>query len=144
MKIAMIGTGYVGLVTGVCLSHLGHTVACIDADVAKIDNIKRGVIPIYETGLNRLLHQCVQQGRLSFTNDLQQGIKGCAAVFICVGTPSRSDGSADVSAVFAVAERIACIADDTIVVVDKSTVPVGKLTQVTPRDHGRCPVKLST
>ncbi len=130
MKIAMIGTGYVGLVTGVCLSHLGHTVTCIDSNTQKITHLKKGKIPIYESGLARLLTQCVEQHRLFFTDNFKQGIQECSALFICVGTPSQPDGNADVSHVFAVAEKIAHTAPDNIVIVDKSTVPVGTADKV--------------
>ena len=125
MKIAMIGTGYVGLVTGVCLSHLGHTVTCVDMNSEKIAHIKKGNIPIYESRLSRLVTQCVEQNRLFFTDDFTDGIKDCNAIFICVGTPSNKDGSADLSAVYTVAEKIAKTATRKVAVVNKSTVPIG-------------------
>ncbi len=126
MKIAMIGTGYVGLVSGVCFSDFGHDVVCVDKDPAKIERLIRGEIPIYEPGLDALLERNVAAGRLSFTLDLAHALAGAEAVFIAVGTPTRrGDGHADLSYVMAAAEEIARTAQEPIVVVTKSTVPVG-------------------
>jgi UDPglucose 6-dehydrogenase len=126
MKIAMIGSGYVGLVSGACFSDFGHDVVCVDKDPAKIDALKAGRMPIYEPGLDALVAGNVKAGRLSFTTDLKAGIAGADAVFIAVGTPSRrGDGHADLSYVFAAAKEIAEQADAPCVVVTKSTVPVG-------------------
>ena len=126
MKIAMIGTGYVGLVSGVCLSDFGHEVVCVDKDAAKVERLKRGEVPIFEPGLDRLLAKNVEAGRLSFTLDLPEALDGAEAVFIAVGTPTRrGDGHADLTYVMAAAEEIAQAAPDGIVIVTKSTVPVG-------------------
>ena len=126
MRIAMIGTGYVGLVSGACFSDFGHDVVCVDKDAGKIDALQRGVMPIYEPGLDRLVESNVRGGRLSFTTDLAAGVAGAEAVFIAVGTPSRrGDGHADLSYVFGAAEEIARALTGPAVVVTKSTVPVG-------------------
>src|SRR3954470_16982702 len=126
MQIAMIGTGYVGLVSGACFSDFGHDVICVDKDAGKIDALQRGVMPIYEPGLDRLVESNVRGGRLSFTTDLAEGVAGAEAVFIAVGTPSRrGDGHADLSYVFGAAEEIARALTGPAVVVTKSTVPVG-------------------
>ncbi|MEM8803688.1 MAG: UDP-glucose/GDP-mannose dehydrogenase family protein [Pseudomonadota bacterium] len=131
MRIAMIGTGYVGLVSGVCFSDFGHDVVCVDKDASKIERLERGEIPIYEPGLDTLLSKNVEAGRLSFTLDLAEALEGCEAVFIAVGTPTRrGDGHADLTYVMAAAEEIAKTAKDYIVVVTKSTVPVGTNREV--------------
>nr|WP_255679712.1 UDP-glucose/GDP-mannose dehydrogenase family protein [Methylocystis sp. WRRC1] len=122
----MIGSGYVGLVSGACFADFGHKVICVDADASKIDRLKRGEIPIFEPGLDELVANNVRQGRLSFTTDLEPAVKGADAVFIAVGTPSRrGDGHADLSFVYAAAKTIASALDGFTVVVNKSTVPVG-------------------
>ncbi|MBV1925526.1 MAG: UDP-glucose/GDP-mannose dehydrogenase family protein [Rhodobacteraceae bacterium] len=126
MKIAMIGTGYVGLVSGVCFSDFGHDVVCVDKDPDKIEKLERGEVPIYEPGLQALMSNNVAAGRLTFTLDLAQAIDGAQAVFIAVGTPTRrGDGHADLSYVMAAAAEIAQAATDYLVIVTKSTVPVG-------------------
>ena len=126
MRIAMIGTGYVGLVSGVCFSDFGHEVTCVDKDAAKISRLRNGEVPIYEPGLEDLMARNVEAGRLSFTTDLADALKGAEAVFIAVGTPTRrGDGHADLSYVMAAAEEIAAAADPGVVIVTKSTVPVG-------------------
>ena len=131
MKIAMIGTGYVGLVSGICFSDFGHDVVCVDKDTSKIDALRRGEVPIYEPGLKELMAKNVDAGRLTFTLDLQEAITDADSVFIAVGTPTRrDDGHADLSYVYAAAEEIAKTAQDYIVVVTKSTVPVGTNRQV--------------
>ncbi|MCW8842078.1 MAG: UDP-glucose/GDP-mannose dehydrogenase family protein [Rhodobacteraceae bacterium] len=131
MKIAMIGTGYVGLVSGVCFSDFGHEVVCVDKDPSKIDALNRGVVPIYEPGLEALMAKNVEAGRLSFTLDLAEALEGVEAVFIAVGTPTRrGDGHADLSYMMAAAQEIAQTAKDYIVIVTKSTVPVGTNRQV--------------
>lgn len=122
----MIGTGYVGLVSGACFSDFGHDVVCVDKDARKIELLHQNVMPIYEPGLAELVASNVQAGRLSFTTDLTEGVKGADAVFIAVGTPSRrGDGHADLSYVFAAAEEIAAALEGPAVIVTKSTVPVG-------------------
>jgi UDPglucose 6-dehydrogenase len=126
MRIAMIGTGYVGLVSGACFSDFGHDVICVDKDERKIDALRRGVMPIFEPGLDDLVERNVRGGRLAFTTDLDEGVEGAEAVFIAVGTPSRrGDGHADLSYVFGAAEEIARALRGPAVVVTKSTVPVG-------------------
>ena len=131
MKIAMIGTGYVGLVSGICFSDFGHDVVCVDKDTSKIDALRRGEVPIYEPGLKELMAKNVDAGRLTFTLNLQEAITDADAVFIAVGTPTRrGDGHADLSYVYAAAEEIAKTAQDYIVVVTKSTVPIGTNRQV--------------
>ena len=126
MKIAMVGSGYVGLVSGACFADFGHDVVCIDKDPAKIDSLKAGIMPIYEPGLAELVTGNTKSGRLTFTTDLAAGISGARAIFIAVGTPSRrGDGHADLSYVYAVAEEVGQALTNDAVVVTKSTVPVG-------------------
>ncbi len=126
MKIAMIGTGYVGLVSGVCLSDFGHQVVCVDSNPDKIRQLEQGMVPIYEPGLDELLERNIAGGRLSFTTELAGAVDGADAVFIAVGTPARrGDGHADLSHVMAAAEEIADALTGPAVIVTKSTVPVG-------------------
>ncbi len=126
MRVAMIGTGYVGLVSGACFADFGHVVTCVDKDAAKIDQLNAGRMPIYEPGLEDLVAANVRDGRLSFALDGAEAIRSADAVFIAVGTPSRrGDGHADLSYVYAAAEEIADLIDGFTVVVTKSTVPVG-------------------
>jgi len=134
MRIAMIGTGYVGLVSGVCFSDFGHEVVCIDRNAGKIARLDRGEVPIFEPGLEALMHKNIAAGRLTFSTDLAAGMKGAEAVFIAVGTPARrGDGHADLSYVYAAAEEIAAQIDDYVVVITKSTVPVGTNREVARR-----------
>lgn len=126
MKIAMVGSGYVGLVSGACFADFGHDVVCIDKDQSKIDRLHDGIMPIYEPGLDALVENNVKAGRLSFETSLAEGIKGASAIFIAVGTPSRrGDGHADLSFVYAVAQEIGESLSNAAVIVTKSTVPVG-------------------
>jgi UDPglucose 6-dehydrogenase len=126
MRIAMIGTGYVGLVSGACFSDFGHHVTCVDLDARKIEALKQGKVPIFEPGLDELVERNVRGGRLDFTTDLAEGVADADAVFIAVGTPSRrGDGHADLSYVYGAAEQIARALRRPAVVVTKSTVPVG-------------------
>ncbi|QIG79504.1 UDP-glucose dehydrogenase family protein [Stakelama tenebrarum] len=126
MRIAMIGTGYVGLVSGACFSDFGHEVICVDKDARKIDLLEQNVMPIYEPGLAELVAGNVKAGRLSFTTNLAEAVKDADAIFIAVGTPSRrGDGHADLSYVFAAAREIAENLTRNSVIVTKSTVPVG-------------------
>lgn len=126
MKIAMVGSGYVGLVSGACFADFGHDVVCIDKDQSKIDRLDDGIMPIYEPGLDALVENNVKAGRLSFETSLAEGIKGASAIFIAVGTPSRrGDGHADLSFVYAVAQEIGESLSNAAVIVTKSTVPVG-------------------
>src|SRR5436189_2173953 len=131
MRIAMIGTGYVGLVSGACFSDFGHVVTCIDKDGAKIAQLRSGSIPIFEPGLQALVVANVQSGRLSFTTDAAQPIRDADAVFLAVGTPSRrGDGFADLSYIYEAARVVAeALAGFTVLVV-KSTVPVGTNDEV--------------
>ena len=126
MRVAMIGTGYVGLVSGACFADFGHVVTCVDKDASKIERLERGVMPIYEPGLDTLVAKNVEEGRLFFAVDGAKAIREADAVFIAVGTPSRrGDGHADLSYVYSAAEEIADLIDGFTVVVTKSTVPVG-------------------
>ena len=126
MKVTMIGSGYVGLVSGACFADFGHDVVCVDKDATKIDALKAGRIPIFEPGLDQLVASNVAAGRLSFTTDVTAGVAGADAVFIAVGTPSRrGDGHADLSYVYAAAAEISQAITGFTVIVDKSTVPVG-------------------
>ncbi len=126
MRVAMIGTGYVGLVSGACFADFGHTVTCVDRDASKIERLHQNIMPIYEPGLDDLVASNVRDGRLAFAVDGAEAIRTADAVFIAVGTPSRrGDGHADLSYVYAAAEEIADLIDGFTVVVTKSTVPVG-------------------
>lgn len=126
MRVAMIGTGYVGLVSGACFADFGHVVTCVDKDASKIERLRKGEIPIFEPGLEELVAQNVKAGRLTFTTEAEDAVAEADAVFIAVGTPSRrGDGHADLSYVYAAAEEIAQLMDGFTVVVTKSTVPVG-------------------
>jgi UDPglucose 6-dehydrogenase len=131
MRIAMIGTGYVGLVSGACFAKFGVEVTCVDKDEAKIEKLKRGEMPIYEPGLDNLVRDGFQNGRLTVTTDLRSAVRLADAVFIAVGTPSRrGDGHADLSYVYAAAKEIAMALEGYTVIVDKSTVPVGTGAEV--------------
>lgn len=126
MRVAMIGTGYVGLVSGACFADFGHEVTCVDKDASKVETLNAGGIPIYEPGLDLLVERNVREGRLSFTGDLVEAVRTADAVFIAVGTPSRrGDGYADLSYVYAAAKEVAEVMDGYTVIVTKSTVPVG-------------------
>ncbi len=130
MKVAIVGTGYVGLVTGTCFAETGLDVVCLDIDEKKIENLKKGIIPIYEPGLDRLIERNTENNRLFFTVDYQEAIKDSSAVFIAVGTPPGEDGSADLKYVLDVASEIGRLIEDYVVVVTKSTVPVGTAVKV--------------
>ena len=130
MRIAIIGTGYVGLVAGTCFAETGNDVICVDKDEAKISGLKDGVIPIYEPGLEELVKRNVAEGRLTFTTDLADAVRRSLVCFIAVGTPPGEDGSSDLTAVLAVATAIGKAMDGFKVVVDKSTVPVGTARRV--------------
>lgn len=131
MKIAMIGTGYVGLVSGVGFSDFGHEVVCVDTDTEKLARLEAGEMPIYEPGLKALVHRNVSAGRLSFSNDLAQAVAQAEAIFIAVGTPARrGDGHADLTALMIAAEEIAHALQGYAVIVTKSTVPVGTNAKV--------------
>jgi UDPglucose 6-dehydrogenase len=130
LKIAVMGSGYVGLVTGACFADLGVNVTCIDIDAGKIERLKQGDIPIYEPGLDAIIKPAAAAGRLTFTTSIAEGVAGRDVVFIAVGTPSDEDGSADLSYVLAAAKSIGQYIDRFTVVVDKSTVPVGTADKV--------------
>ena len=130
MNIAVIGTGYVGLVVGACLAETGNHVVCADVDAAKIDKLRQSVIPIYEPGLEQLVERNQRSGRLTFTTDVPGAIEGAAVIFIAVGTPRDEDGSADLRHVLSVAETIGRHMKHELVVVTKSTVPVGTAAKV--------------
>ena len=130
MKIAVVGTGYVGLVTGTCLAEVGVDVTCVDVNVEKIENLKKGILPIYEPGLEKLVHKNYEKGRLNFSTSLAESIKGAEVAFIAVGTPPGEDGSADLQYVLAVAREIGENMEDYCVVITKSTVPVGTAAKV--------------
>src|SRR5271157_1944297 len=123
-KLCVIGTGYVGLVTGTCFADLGNQVACLDIDEERILKLNQGIMPIYEPGLGELVEQNVRSGRLSFTTDYAEGLSEADFAFIAVGTPSGDDGEADLQYVRNAAESIANVLDHPIIVVNKSTVPV--------------------
>lgn len=130
MKIAVIGSGYVGLVAGACLAENGNDVICVDNDAAKVRSLQRGRIPIYEPGLEELVRRNRSEKRLTFTTDLPKGVKSSQIVFIAVGTPTGEDGSADLRHVLEVARQIGKSMNGYKVIVDKSTVPVGTSEQV--------------
>jgi UDPglucose 6-dehydrogenase len=130
MNITVIGSGYVGLVTGVCFSEMGNLVTCVDIDENKIDKLNQGIVPIYEPGLSELILKNKEENRLFFTSDLKSALAESEVVFIAVGTPMGEDGSADLKYVLQVAKDIGGLIDKRIVVVDKSTVPVGTAERV--------------
>lgn len=130
MNLTVIGTGYVGLVAGACLADMGNNVICVDNNLDKLEQLKNGVIPIYEPGLEELVKANIDEKRLEFTNDIDCAIKKSQVCFIAVGTPQNEDGTADLSGVFSVAEQIAKSMNDYKVIVNKSTVPVGTAQKV--------------
>jgi UDPglucose 6-dehydrogenase len=125
MKVSVIGTGYVGLVTGVCLAEVGHHVTCVDIDPDKISNLRKGISPIYEPGIEEILDRNIVNGNLSFTDDISHGVADAEVIYIAVGTPSKDDGRADLRYVESAAMQIAQVISSYTVVVTKSTVPVG-------------------
>src|SRR5829696_1343583 len=130
MKIAVVGTGYVGLVLGACLSESGNDVTCVDKDTAKVAMLRRGKVPIYEPGLEELVKRNKSEGRLIFTTELPKAVRGAEVVFIAVGTPQGEDGSADLRHVMNVARDVARAMNGYKVIVNKSTVPVGTAEKV--------------
>lgn len=130
MKITIVGTGYVGLVTGTCFAEMGTDVCCVDVDEKKVDLLRKGVSPIYEPGLDEMLKRNIQKGRITFTNSLKEGLEGSEVVFTAVGTPPDEDGSADLKYVLGVAREVGQLMDSYLLVVTKSTVPVGTARKV--------------
>ncbi len=130
MKIAVVGTGYVGLVTGTCFAETGNTVTCVDIDIEKVAKLNSGQMPIYEPGLDALFERNVNQGRLHFTTSLAEGIKEAKIIFLALPTPPGEDGSADLQYVLKVADDLGPLLDDYTIIVDKSTVPVGTADKV--------------
>ena len=130
MNVTIVGSGYVGLVSGTCLAEVGNHVLCVDTDPAKIEGLKKGVIPIYEPGLEAMVHENTEGGRLRFTTDIGEGVKFGEVIFIAVGTPPDEDGSADLKYVLQVAESVGRHMEEYRVVVTKSTVPVGTAEKV--------------
>ena len=130
MKIAVVGAGYVGLVSSVCLAHIGHHVICVDVDEEKVRQLKQAKLPIYEPGLEELLKECLAKGRLTFTTSIKEAIKKSVAIFIAVGTPSKMNGDADLNYVENVARQIAVNMDSYKLVIEKSTVPAETYTRI--------------
>jgi len=133
MKITVVGTGYVGLVSGTCFAETGITVTCVDIDVKKIENLKKGIIPIYEPGLEDMVRTNLEKGRLFFSNNLEESLAGCEAVFIAVGTPPDEDGSADLQYVLNVADEIGKHMENYLVIATKSTVPIKTAEKIRER-----------
>ena len=130
MRIAVIGTGYVGLVSGACFADMGNTVTCVDVDSRKIEQLLNGEIPIHEPGLEQIVKRCLADGRIGFTTSYEEALKDASVVFIAVGTPPDEDGSADLSHVLAAASEIGRVMQHSLIIVDKSTVPVGTADKV--------------
>lgn len=130
MNIAVVGTGYVGLVTGTCFAEFGNKVTCVDIDEAKVERMRNGEIPIYEPGLKPIFDRSIREDRLSFTSDLKEAVKDAKVIFLCLPTPPGADGQADLSAVLHVASELGEIIEDYKVIVNKSTVPVGTANRV--------------
>lgn len=131
MKIAVVGTGYVGLVTGICFAETGNNVICVDIDEKKVERLKAGSIPIYEPGLDTLFDRNYSQGRLKFTTNLAEAVEQCEIIFLALPTPPGEDGSADLSYILGVANQLGSLIKDYKIIVDKSTVPVGTAEKVT-------------
>lgn len=130
MKIAVVGTGYVGLVTGTCFAESGNHVICVDIDAEKVESLKKGIVPIYEPGLSNLVDRNIRHSRLEFTTDLSQGVKNAEIIFLALPTPPGADGSADLSYVLSVAKDIAGLITEYKIIVNKSTVPIGTADKV--------------
>jgi UDPglucose 6-dehydrogenase len=141
MKIAVVGTGYVGLVTGTCFAETGNTVTCVDIDERKVNSLKNGKITIYEPGLENLFERNLKQDRLHFTTNLKEGIEGAKIIFLALPTPPGEDGSADLKYILKVAEDLGPLLKDYAVIVDKSTVPVGTADKVKNRIAQNCSVE---
>src|SRR5258705_10313535 len=133
MKIAVVGTGYVGLVTGTCFAETGNEVVCVDVNEEKVKSLRSGVIPIYEPDLEILFERNTKQGRLKFTTSLSEGIDGAKIIFLALPTPPGEDGSADLKYILKVADDLGPLLKDYTVIIDKSTVPVGTADKVSKR-----------
>ncbi|MCH7573490.1 MAG: UDP-glucose/GDP-mannose dehydrogenase family protein [Candidatus Marinimicrobia bacterium] len=144
MRISVIGTGYVGLVTGTCLAHMGNNVTCMDVDEGKISGLRRGILPIYEPGLKELLDSNIQENRLHFTSDLQEAVAAGEFIFLTVGTPADGDGNADISSVLQVAAQLGDFIEDYCIVIVKSTVPVGTSARVAGKIQERLAARNAT
>ena len=131
MKIAVIGTGYVGLVTGTCFAETGNEVVCVDIDESKVEKMRNGEVPIYEPHLDVLFERNIKEGRLSFTTQIEGAVKDAEIIFLALPTPPGEDGSADLSYILGVADTLGKIIKDYKVIIDKSTVPVGTADKVT-------------
>ncbi|HSZ24674.1 MAG TPA: UDP-glucose/GDP-mannose dehydrogenase family protein [Cytophagaceae bacterium] len=140
MKIAVVGTGYVGLVSGTCFAETGNNVTCIDIDKEKVAQMKNGIIPIYEPGLEELFKRNIEEGRISFSTNLEEGIKNAEIIFLALPTPSGDDGSANLSYIMNVAEQLGGLLEQYTVIVDKSTVPVGTSAKVEAAIAKKCKV----
>ena len=138
MKIAVIGTGYVGLVAGACFAESGNDVVCVDKDAAKIRTLRAGKMPIYEPGLEELVRRNRHENRLTFTTTLPKAVRSSIVVFIAVGTPQGEDGSADLKYILKVADDLGPLLADYTVIIDKSTVPVGTADKVRSRIEAKC------
>ena len=130
MKIAVVGTGYVGLVTGTCFAETGNHVTCVDINEEKVKQMQAGIIPIYEPGLEDLFKRNTEEGRLDFTTSLQEGITGAKVIFLALPTPPGADGSADLKYILQVADDLGPLLSEYAVIIDKSTVPVGTSEKV--------------
>ncbi len=130
MRLAVFGAGYVGLVTAACFAEMGNHVACVDVDAARVERLRRGEVPIHEPGLSEMIVRGAQRGRIRFTTDAREAIADAEVIFIAVGTPPNEDGAADLSHVLTVARTIGSLIEEPVVVVDKSTVPVGTADRV--------------
>ncbi|HFS66687.1 MAG TPA: UDP-glucose/GDP-mannose dehydrogenase family protein, partial [Flavobacteriia bacterium] len=129
-KIVIVGTGYVGLVTGTCFAEMGNQVVCVDIDTTKIENLKKGIIPIFEPGLENLVSNNYKNENLNFTTNLKEVMPEASILFIAVGTPMGEDGSADLQYVLSVAKEVGQLMQHSLIIVDKSTVPVGTADKV--------------
>ncbi|MDZ4786026.1 MAG: UDP-glucose 6-dehydrogenase, partial [bacterium] len=140
MNITVIGTGYVGLVAGACFAEIGNEVMCVDKDAKKIENLSKGIIPIYEPGLEEIVKRNIDEDRLKLSTSIEKGVEFGDVVFIAVGTPSQPDGSCDLSGVLEVAEAVGKVMTKSKVIVNKSTVPVGTaaLVKATIAKNAKC------
>ncbi|HQW00750.1 MAG TPA: 2-dehydropantoate 2-reductase N-terminal domain-containing protein, partial [Bacteroidia bacterium] len=141
MKIAVVGTGYVGLVTGTCFAETGNQVTCVDIDKSKVERMQKGEIPIYEPHLDLLFERNINQGRLHFTTDLKNGIEDAKVIFLALPTPPGENGSADLKYILQVAEQLGHLIKNYTIVINKSTVPVGTAEKVRETISKNCTVE---